>query len=248
MAVEGEIQRLGAAPSSARDAARARRRPRRGSKRIVSIRSKLRPVSTNAPFARHSRHSSAAMLSATIPEPRPITAAALARLQHQGPDRDIERRFAVRRNPADRAGIDAARRLLEPGDDLHRPDLGSAGDRAAGEDRLDHVDRPKPVLELGGDGRGHLVDGRIGLDREQVRHLDAARPATRATDRCAAGRRSSDFRRAAWDPREAPRRRFVRVRRSRRAAVPFIGRAVEPPVVQREEQLRREGEQPVGCR
>ena len=32
------------------------------------------------------------------------------------------------------------------------------------------------VLELGGDGRGHLEDGRIGLDREQLRHLDAARP------------------------------------------------------------------------
>ena len=101
---------------------------------------------------------------------------ALAGLQHQRPYRDIERRIAVRRKTADRAAIRAARRGFESRDDLHRPDLGRAGDRAAGEDRREDVDRAEAVLELGGDGRGHLEDGRIGLDREQFRHLDAARP------------------------------------------------------------------------
>ena len=47
----------------------------------------------------------------------------LAVLQDQGPDRDIERGFAVRRKPADTTGIGAPLFPLELGDDLHRPDL-----------------------------------------------------------------------------------------------------------------------------
>jgi hypothetical protein len=49
--------------------------PSSASNAIVSIRSIARwPAATNAPFARHSAHSSSARLSATMPDPRPSVA------------------------------------------------------------------------------------------------------------------------------------------------------------------------------
>ncbi len=54
---------------------------------------------------------------------------------------------------ADRAGVEAAAVGLELVDDLHGADLGRAGDRAAGKEGPDHVDRAgawsQPPLDRG---------------------------------------------------------------------------------------------------
>ena len=164
----------------------------------------------------------------------------LARAQGQRPDRDIERGFAAACKPSDRAAIDAARRSLEPGDDLHRPDLGRAGDRAARIDGAEHVDRAEAVLELGGDGRGHLQDGRIGLDREQLGHLDAARF---GDSRQIVAQEIDDHQVFGALLGIACERRGVGVARG--GALHRPGRHIA--ALEREEELRREGEDPVGA-
>ena len=101
----------------------------------------------------------------------------LARLQHQRPDRDIERGFAVRRKPADRAAIDGPRGAASSAAMISIARiLGAPVIEPQGIDGLEEVDRAEAVLQLGGDGRGQLEQGRIGLDREQFGHRDAAGP------------------------------------------------------------------------
>src|SRR3546814_12969764 len=60
-----------------------------------------------------------------------------------GADGNIERGVARRIDPAHGAGIDAARDGSDRIDDLHRPNLGRAGDRPAGEEDAQHLDRGK---------------------------------------------------------------------------------------------------------
>ena len=92
----------------------------------------------------------------------------------QRADRHVELRVAAGRKMADRAGVDAARRLLHRADHLHRADLWRAGDRTAGEQRGEHVERIRTGAQRRRDGGGHLMDGGVSLYREELGHLDAA--------------------------------------------------------------------------
>ena len=60
-----------------------------------------------------------------------------------------------------------AAEVLQFGDDLHGPLFRRAGHRAAGEEGPEELDDAGPLLQPGGDGGGHLVDGLQGLDVEQ---------------------------------------------------------------------------------
>ncbi len=120
-----------------------------------------------APFSRGLRIGDHARTEADAPTARA--------LHHQRADGDVEGRVPWGVDPADRARVEPTRARLDLGGDLHRAQLGSAGDRSAGEGRLQHAYRIAAGDELGGDGGGHLVDGGIGLDLEQGRHGHAAR-------------------------------------------------------------------------
>ena len=83
---------------------------------------------------------------------------------HDRADDDAEVDRAVDPEPADRAGVDAARLGLEVVDDLHRADLRRAGDRAAGEAGAGALGRASAVLEHAAHGRDQLVHGGVVLD------------------------------------------------------------------------------------
>ena len=89
-------------------------------------------------------------------------------------DRDVEGGVAVSIDPPDRPAIGPARIALHLREQLHRPDLGRAGDRAAGEQRAHQVHRALARAEPRAHGRDHLVHGRIGLDREGRIDMDRA--------------------------------------------------------------------------
>ena len=99
---------------------------------------------------------------------------------------------------ADRPGVEAPAGRLQLVDDLHGPDLGGAGDRAAGEDRPDHVDRarpragaaPRPWRPGGGPGRS----SRPPADRPR----GPSRTGRPGPGRCAPGRRSWSARPGPW--------------------------------------------------
>ena len=112
-----------------------------------------------------------------MPLPMPISPA--RPVEHDGADRDVELSVARGRDIADRAAIDAARLAFQFADDLHGANLGRTGDRAARKQRAQHVLEPHVGPQLGDDAGRHLVHRAVGLDREQVGHLDAADPATR---------------------------------------------------------------------
>src|SRR5438874_13131513 len=59
---------------------------------------------------------------------------------------------------ADGARVEAATGRLELVDQLHGADLGRAGDRTAGEQRADHVDRARVGPEAARDGRDQVMD------------------------------------------------------------------------------------------
>ena len=113
MAVEGEIERLGARlhPGEVAveldDAVVRIEAHRLDEVEASGRRHKLSLRQAFAPFV-----AGVAVRDDAGAEPEPGDA--LARAQGQRPDRDIERGFAVRRKPADRAAIGAARARLEP--------------------------------------------------------------------------------------------------------------------------------------
>ena len=76
-----------------------------------------------------------------------------------------------------RAGVRAAADRLEPLEDLHRPDLRGAGDRAAGERRREQVERVAALGQDAGHGRDEVLDGGRPLEPAQARDADAPRPA-----------------------------------------------------------------------
>jgi hypothetical protein len=86
------------------------------------------------------------------------------RIEAQGADCHIESGVTSGVDPPDRAAIGPARVALELGDQLHRADLGRPGDRAAGEDRADQVGSAQAFAQPSANGRGHLVDRRVALD------------------------------------------------------------------------------------
>ena len=96
--------------------------------------------------------------------------------QHR-PDRDVEAAVAAPAEVADRPGVEAPPGRFQLVDDLHGPDLRGPGDRAAGEDRADHVDRPglRPQPPL--DRRDQVMDLGEALDRQRLDDPDRAVPA-----------------------------------------------------------------------
>ena len=76
-------------------------------------------------------------------------------------DHDVEVAAAAQPEVADRAGVDAARLVLELVDDLHRALLRGAGHRAAREAGADAVRRLHVLAELAADGRDQLVHGLV---------------------------------------------------------------------------------------
>ena len=168
--------------------------------------SSLPPMAPSGPraFATVSSHSAAGSLFQVIPpptwrrEPAPVG--------DEGPDQDARLHRAVRPDPAERTRVRAAPDRFEPLEDLHRPDLRSAGDRPARERRGQQVERvaagrrgrrspstrgagPRPSARGGrGAGRGRCPAGRRGPGR------------------CAGRRRSSRSRRDPWRSSGAPAR------------------------------------------
>ena len=89
-------------------------------------------------------------------------------------DRDIEAGRLIRGKIADGAAIGAARAAFQLPQNFHRPDLGSAGDRAAGKQRLHNRGDVGIRAQPRRDGGHHGVQGRVGLDGEQIFHAYAA--------------------------------------------------------------------------
>src|SRR5213078_3539901 len=75
---------------------------------------------------------------------RPVRAA-----PHERADQDVPRRVAARVDEAERAGEEAATLAFLARDRRHAGELGRAGDRAAGEQRRERVERVATLRELG---------------------------------------------------------------------------------------------------
>jgi len=104
----------------------------------------------------------------------------LAVAKDEGADGYVEGGGAVGGDVADGSGVDTAGMGLELADDLHGADLGCAGDGAAGKHGGEDVVEGKARAEGSGDGGGHLVEGLIAFDREEVVNADGARSADAA--------------------------------------------------------------------
>jgi hypothetical protein len=90
-------------------------------------------------------------------------------------DRRLHR--AVGPDPAEGPGVRAAPDGLELLEDLHRPDLGCAGDRAARERCGEEVERVALLGEDAGDRRHEVLDGHGPLEPAQAGDAHGARPA-----------------------------------------------------------------------
>ena len=95
-------------------------------------------------------------------------------VKDEGADGYAEGGGAVGSDVADGTGVDAAGVGFELADDLHSADLGSSGDGAAGEEGGEDVVEGGAGAEGGGDGGGHLVEGLVALDGEEVVDVDGA--------------------------------------------------------------------------
>src|SRR5580704_7860695 len=89
-------------------------------------------------------------------------------LEHECADGDVERGRTVWRDMADGPGVDTAWTALEFADDLHGADLWRSGDRSAGEEGAEDIVVAKAGAQRAGDRRGHLQEGCVALDREDV--------------------------------------------------------------------------------
>ena len=83
------------------------------------------------------------------------------------------RAVRARSSPARRCTARAGRARAPQ--ELHRPDLRGARDRAAGEGRGEQVERVAARRQPAGDRRDEVLDGRRPLEAAQARHADAAR-------------------------------------------------------------------------
>ena len=151
-------------------------------------------------FATVSSHSSAGSLRQVIPPP--TWSVSRCAIRDEGPDQDARLHRAIGTDPAGRAGVRAAADRLEALQDLHRPDLRRAGDRAAGERRREEVEgsdagASRPVTGTRGAGRPRSARG--GTDAGPG-PMPARRP---ARDRCAGRPRSSRSRPGPWPTRGA---------------------------------------------
>ena len=178
-----------------------------------------------------SRHSSYSLAARRVGDDAAAGAeaqqAAVAVGDHRA-DRDVPMRAPVGPGPADRAGVDAARRQLGRRHDLHRALLGRPRDRGAREERLE--ERGQRSLAARRDARGHLQQRRIALDLEERGGLDAAElgdapevVAQHVDDHQVLGA-------LLLGAAERRGQRVVLLGVAPRAAVPFIGRVRSSPV------------------
>ena len=114
-----------------------------------------------------------------MPPPTPYSAVPRLRVDRHGPDRHVERcrrrTGGRRRQEADGPAVDPSRRVLEVRDDPHRPHLGRARDRTAGEERAEHVGQTGLRLDPRGHGRRELPDGLEPFGLEHLGPSDRAR-------------------------------------------------------------------------
>ncbi len=82
------------------------------------------------------------------------TEAHFAALDFGAADQDVEIQIAVEVQPAECAGVGAARLAFQLSDDLHAAHLGATGDGAAGEGRADHRAR----RDVGAQPAAHVAD------------------------------------------------------------------------------------------
>ena len=104
--------------------------------------------------------------------PPPTPCGRLSFVEDEGADGYAEGGAAVGGDEADGAGVDAAGMGFELADDLHGADLGGSCDGAAGEQGGEDVVEGGAGAEGGGDGGGHLEEGLVALDGEEVVDVD----------------------------------------------------------------------------
>ncbi len=101
-------------------------------------------------------------------------------LQDECSDRYVEDGGSVRRHEADCAGVDATRLLLQLANDLHGANFGSTGDGAAGKHAFEDVVISEAGLQCTRYCGGHLQEGFVSFDGEDVFDLYAAHGADAA--------------------------------------------------------------------
>ena len=176
-------------------------------------------VSGPRAFATVSSHSAAGSLRQVIPPPT-------WRLSRSPSATNVRIRMLVRHRavgpePAGDARVRPAPDGLEPLQQLHRPDLRGAGDRAAGERGREEVERVAAGREPAGHGADEVLHGGGPLEAAQARDADACPARRPARGRCAGRRRSSRSRRGPSPTRAARRRAGGRPRdRGRGGACP----------------------------
>ena len=132
------------------------------------------PIAPSGPraLATVSSHSAAGSLRQVIPpptwrrQPSPVG--------DERADQDARLHRAVRPDPAERPGVRPAPDRLEALEDLHRPDLRRAGDRAAGEARGEQVERVAARRQPARHRRDEVLDGGGPLEPAQPRDADRA--------------------------------------------------------------------------
>ena len=124
------------------------------------------------PFTSVSSNSASGSESATIAAAH-LKAGAIAFNQDR-PDRDVECARSAAAEVADRTGVEAAPVRLELVDDLHGADLGGTGDRAAGKDGANHVDRPGAGPDSPFDRGDQMMDLGKRFDLHRVEDHDRA--------------------------------------------------------------------------
>src|SRR5450759_4412543 len=92
----------------------------------------------------------------------------------QRADRDVQVHVAVASDIPDRAAIHASTGRLELPDDLHRAQLGRAGDRAARKAAAQQIERVAALPQPAGHRADQVMHRGEALDLEQLRHLDRA--------------------------------------------------------------------------
>ncbi len=201
----------------------------------------------NSAFSKHSRNSSAALESITMPLPAPI----VPRSPSSSSVRMATLKTVCRGEKKPIAPVYTPRGASSSSSNkLHGPHLGRARDRPAGKQRAEDVVEARLRPQFGADRRGHLPERGVALDGEELFHAARFPSAPRGPGRCAPGRRSSRFR-CGFSGRlcsHSAISRSSRVVRPRRA-VPFMGRVAirRPPLraspqFDAEEQLRRKRE------
>ena len=150
-------------------------------------------ASSGSAFVSDSATSAAGSESHTTPPPTQRWTAPVG--DRERPDRQRELEVAVAVHAPERAHRRAATDRLERRDRVDRGDLRRAGDRAAGEGRLEQVGEPDAGAQASLDERDHVLDARERLRGHQLRPPHASRRGRRARGRCARGRRSSRARR-----------------------------------------------------